>query len=204
LYRRDQRRSALNVGWLDGVHAFPQEQPSEPLLDALWTFVCSPVNQARGLHECELCPRDADYSDRVREVQRRMRDPEDPFHATPLDKLPWRVDARHRSNTAQHNGEQRLIGSAEIRVFGKEGAIYAAPTLIYHYVEQHHYKPPADFVHALLDGPQPSSGAYAALMRRYEIEGSELTRWRNGQARWPSLFYRHQAAGRATNPRRRR
>ena len=30
------------------------------------------------------------------------------------------------------------------------GAIYAAPNLIYHYVAEHHYAPPQEFVDALL------------------------------------------------------
>src|SRR5262249_29965642 len=38
----------------------------------------------------------------------------------------------------ERNGETLLLGAAEIRVFSKHGDIYAAPTLIYHYVKVHH------------------------------------------------------------------
>jgi hypothetical protein len=163
-YRHGQRDPAINVGWLDGERTFEVDEPSEPLLDALWRFVCAPVNQSRGLHQCELCPRD-----RVREVQRRVRDPEDASHKIPMGKLPWPTDARRRSNDAEHNGEQRLIGSAEIRNFGTDGTIYAAPTLIYHYVAQHQYKPPVGFVGALLDGPNPRA---APTWRRFCVTRS--------------------------------
>jgi hypothetical protein len=164
------RRSALNVGWLHEAHAFDREPPSEDLLDALWQFLELPVVRTRGLHECDFCPRDPDYDDRTCDVERRTRDPADPLHKVPLGKLPWPEDARRRSTVARRHGQERRIGTAEIRVFGPMGAIYAAPTLIYHYVAEHHYKPPAEFVHAAITSPRPPSDEYRALLERHEIE----------------------------------
>ena len=43
-------------------------------------------------------------------------------------------------------GVEAIFGSAEIRLIGINGAIYASPNLIYHYVTKHHYKPPFLFV----------------------------------------------------------
>ena len=42
-----------------------------------------------------------------------------------------------------------LLGSAEIRVWGSDGIVFAAPTLIYHYIRDHDYMPPDEFVNAL-------------------------------------------------------
>jgi hypothetical protein len=42
------------------------------------------------------------------------------------------------------------LGNAEIRVEANDGRAYAAPTLIYHYVSEHDYDPPKEFVEALL------------------------------------------------------
>lgn len=42
------------------------------------------------------------------------------------------------------------LGTAEIRVRGIEPIVYSAPTLIYHYVADHHYAPPDEFVEAVL------------------------------------------------------
>jgi hypothetical protein len=42
------------------------------------------------------------------------------------------------------------IGDAEIRVAGRCGVVYAAPTLIVHYVAAHGYQPPADFVNGVM------------------------------------------------------
>ena len=50
-------------------------------------------------------------------------------------------------------GKRTTLGSAEIRVNGKDGITYAAPDLIYHYVIEHDYDPPPDFVEALLQRP---------------------------------------------------
>ncbi|MGI5402931.1 hypothetical protein ACQEVG_26465 [Streptomyces sp. CA-135486] len=41
-------------------------------------------------------------------------------------------------------------GSAEIRVMGN-GVAYAAPELVAHYVKAHHYRPPAEFVRAVME-----------------------------------------------------
>lgn len=62
-------------------------------------------------------------------------------------------------NIDERNGERLLLGSSEIRVFD-DGAIYAAPTLIYHYVAAHQYRPSPAFVAALLRGPAPPDPAY--------------------------------------------
>jgi len=41
------------------------------------------------------------------------------------------------------------LGDAEIRVQGTRGRSFACPTLVYHYIEAHNYRPPQEFVEAL-------------------------------------------------------
>jgi hypothetical protein len=60
--------------------------------------------------------------------------------------------------------ERVELGWAEIRVFGDDGKVYAAPNMIYHYVTAHHYKPPDAFVRALRSCPCPPSDQYLARM----------------------------------------
>ena len=71
---------------------------------------------------------------------------------------------------SERNGEQLLLGTSEIRVFGSDGSIYAAPTLIYHYVEKHEYKPPEEFLEALAKGPTPPSPDYFDRLRSMGLE----------------------------------
>jgi hypothetical protein len=61
---------------------------------------------------------------------------------------------------AERNGEYLMLGGSEIRVFSPRGQIYAAPTLIYHYINTHHYDPPDEFMRALYEGPPAGSREY--------------------------------------------
>jgi hypothetical protein len=73
----------------------------------------------------------------------------------------------------KRNGMQRVFGTAEIRVFDLTGqAAFAAPNLIYHFVEKHHYSPPPEFLEALEAGPQPASDEYRELLRKSGVRWS--------------------------------
>jgi len=48
----------------------------------------------------------------------------------------------------EYKGQKMLLGSAEIRVQGREGKRYAAPNLIYHYIKDCYYLPPREFLDA--------------------------------------------------------
>lgn len=69
-----------------------------------------------------------------------------------------RVEPVRRQEQTAH------FGLAEIRVLGEED-IFAAPTLIYHYVTAHDYRPPDVFVRAVIQGPQPGSPEHRVLVR---------------------------------------
>ncbi|MFJ8751648.1 hypothetical protein ACIREO_20320 [Streptomyces sp. NPDC102441] len=45
-------------------------------------------------------------------------------------------------------GTRTWLGSAEIRVEGEDGILYASPNLIIHYITEHQYFPPEDFCRA--------------------------------------------------------
>ena len=47
--------------------------------------------------------------------------------------------------------ERTPRGSGEIRVRGTGQTVYTAPTLIVHYVEAHRYRPPEEFIAAVLN-----------------------------------------------------
>ncbi|HWG42388.1 MAG TPA: hypothetical protein VN688_06335 [Gemmataceae bacterium] len=59
-------------------------------------------------------------------------------------------------------GRDKPLGSAEMRVLG-DGRVYAAPELVYHYVVAHAYKPPEEFIAAILawDGSREGPGNVA-------------------------------------------
>ena len=65
---------------------------------------------------------------------------------------------------------QLVLGCGEIRVFGKQETIYAAPDMIFHFVKVHHYCPPAEFIEALDQAPDPSSDVYVASLSRIKLK----------------------------------
>lgn len=56
------------------------------------------------------------------------------------------------------------IGGAQNVIIPSTSCLYIAPELIVHYVEEHAYAPPAEFVEAVLACPEQSSEAYVALL----------------------------------------
>ncbi len=67
---------------------------------------------------------------------------------------------------ACHYGESLKLGFAEIRVIGKDNRIYAAPNMIYHYVVEHNYSPPDEFIQAVLDSPLPGDKAFEEVKQQ--------------------------------------
>lgn len=61
--------------------------------------------------------------------------------------------------------ENITLGSSEVRVISNGGIVFAAPSLIWHYVEAHEYCPPDLFVDALLHGVDPDSCEFVQLLR---------------------------------------
>jgi hypothetical protein len=73
-----------------------------------------------------------------------------------------------RTVPVSYRGEKRTLGYSEIRVLSKDGGRkFAAPDLIFYYIEEHGYCPPEEFIEALLTGPGPHSAAHAEYMSTY-------------------------------------
>jgi hypothetical protein len=49
------------------------------------------------------------------------------------------------------NGEEEWLGNGEIEVAGENGKSYRAPSLVYHYIVEHNYLPPPEFITAVLN-----------------------------------------------------
>jgi hypothetical protein len=56
-YARFSDPRTKNVGWLARGHEFKQKRPTEALLDLIWNYCTISVEQMRGMHVCEFCPR---------------------------------------------------------------------------------------------------------------------------------------------------
>ena len=72
------------------------------------------------------------------------------------------------------NDKYYSFGSAEILCISSDGQYYSAPNLVYHYIKQHNYKPPAAFIDAVLHGPRPDSILYLNTLAENRILYGEI------------------------------
>ena len=116
----------VHVGWLDGEHPFAKGTIDRRLVEKIKLLATKPVELYRGRHICELCTEPADIVKSFVPDRGKLIDPG-------CSWMRW--------------AEQRW-GNGEIRVSG-EGVIFAAPVLVVHYIEEHSYLPPAQFLKAV-------------------------------------------------------
>lgn len=64
------------------------------------------------------------------------------------------------------------LGSAEIHALSRSGEIYSAPNLIYHYIDRHGYRPPDEFLQAIVDGAEGRVGGSTIHRLREIAEGA--------------------------------
>lgn len=60
----------------------------------------------------------------------------------------------------------KALGSGSFGVPAGE-KLYYAPDMIAHYVEQHDYDPPAEFIAAVIASPLPGTSEYATAVKRF-------------------------------------
>ena len=106
------------------VIVFIQRGPVPPgFIDRLKVLIQHHHAQTRGFHVCQFCT----------DLPAALS-PGEAFHPKLYDEC--LADGR--------------LSSAEIRVRGEDGRWYAAPRMIAHYVEAHGYRPPEEFIRAVI------------------------------------------------------
>ena len=71
------------------------------------------------------------------------------------------------------NTDGTPVATAEIRVFAEDGTAYAAPTMLLHYMEDHDYAPPQEFIEALMATELPPTEAYFQDLLRIGMDAWE-------------------------------
>ncbi|HUB85104.1 MAG TPA: hypothetical protein VL971_05380 [Rhizomicrobium sp.] len=110
----------LNVGWLGKGREFRKGQSDAKFIDKLSRMTASPTNLYRGYHVCEFCP------------------------APPAKMLKGGVVISDDDVAAKGNGEIRVNTVESGKVI-----TYVAPVLIHHYIIEHNYLPPQQFIDAV-------------------------------------------------------
>ncbi|MEW6206883.1 MAG: hypothetical protein AB1631_00845 [Acidobacteriota bacterium] len=164
----------LNVGWLDGAYPFAQGNVPHGFLDRLFEFYRRPVRRMRGFHTCQFCSpapeagllqsrlttEKVDHPGSARILRACLINQDfRVFYDSAFGALhAGSVRSQGFATTLAPEGPTRIyrhgraigFGSGEIRVRGRGRIRYAAPTLIYHYIETHRYLPPQEFIEAVL------------------------------------------------------
>jgi hypothetical protein len=125
-YGHYQHPGVLHVGWLDGAHPYPKGPVAPDLIAKMKLLATKPVELYRGKHLCEICVEPTGITKTFVPDKGKLIDP----------TCSWMKWASER------------MGNGEIRVtYG--GVTLAAPVLIVHYIEEHAYLPPAQFLRAI-------------------------------------------------------
>jgi len=124
-YGRVSLPGVVHVGWLDSAHPFTQGTVDGHLIQKLRLLAAEPVELCRGFHICELCA-----------------EPDLPKETLPPHHVVLDINSPYGKWLSLHQG------NGEIRV-PCAGVIFAAPVLIVHYIEEHGYLPPAQFLKAV-------------------------------------------------------
>jgi hypothetical protein len=124
-YGRGSHPGVVHVGWLDNTHPFTPGTVEADLIQKLRLLAAKPVELYRGFHICELC-------------------------AEPW--LPKETLASRHAVLGMNRPYGKWLASrksnGEIRV-SWAGVTFAAPVLIVHYIEEHGYRPPVEFLKAV-------------------------------------------------------
>lgn len=125
------------VGWLDPAHPYPHGQIERPTVIKLFQLLENPWQPVvlMGIHCCGWC-----Y----------------------VSGGPATV-VYHPSGPESFRGAVS-VGCNNLFVPG-DGVVYAAPSLILHYIDAHHYRPPAAFLAAVEACPPMGSQEYLNALR---------------------------------------
>ncbi|MDT0266838.1 hypothetical protein RM844_11100 [Streptomyces sp. DSM 44915] len=136
---------ALNVGWLSWTRRFPRYGRGQ-----------TPQDHDAFVAALALLCRDG------RRAETRRFHPCGLAHRIAEPRRPVRIEVAGRSVP---------LGNAEVVAVTADGTWLIAPSLVHHYVTRHRYRPPEEFVRAVLDarasagGPAPEAEVRAGFRR---------------------------------------
>lgn len=83
-----------------------------------------------------------------------------------------------------YRGQVLTLGCGELLI-PSDGFVYVAPNLLIHYIHDHFYRPPLEFIRAVLTCPPPDTVGYRDALRvngpasfRWDVDDPERPLWR--------------------------
>jgi hypothetical protein len=156
------------VGWLSPDHPYTKGTVSEAHLHGLLRLLVNPCEpfQFLGYQRCEFCapvelPRKGEYSRDLRFVVRRsISDGVESFEI-----LGPETEIFKRRNSYNPNVWEISMGVSNLFV-PADGFVFAAPSMILHYIHAHGYDPPPPFWEAVMASSCLSFDAYKEALFR--------------------------------------
>jgi len=146
-YSNHVQPGVVHIGWLDGIHDYPRGIVPKHLITKMKLLAKAPVELYRGFHICELCQEPEEVKrDRAQKLE-AQRAAIAKRENRPLRDFMSQLWADW-TKTRMSNGEIRIRNG---------DTVYAAPILIVHYIEEHGYLPPSEFLHALEAAAEPDA-----------------------------------------------
>lgn len=138
-YSNRVQPGVINVGWLDGIHDYPRGIVPKHLIAKMKLLAKAPVELYRGFPICELCQEPEDVKKDRAQKLKAQRIANAKKENRPLRDFMSQLWA---------DWTKTRMGNGEIRIRNGD-IVYAAPILIVHYIEEHGYLPPSEFLRAL-------------------------------------------------------
>lgn len=133
----------LNIGWLDREHTYPQAAVSADLLQKLKeiTFLDLKNNYDE---------KNGNFDKNNAIILHQMHIRGSPHPCSFCESTDNIISLAPSQLTLYTGGEKMILGTNEICIPAlKPGYFYVFPTMLYHYIDKHHYCPPAEFLNAL-------------------------------------------------------
>lgn len=126
------------IGYLDHSHPFQTGTTSKEFIERLELFCSYPMIMTFGVDWCRIC--------------------------NPSDEPISFVKAKLSSGR-----EIQLFGEYYLRIPSPDGTkIYATSDFILHYVTEHQYLPPQEFIDAIMNAPLPGTIEFAAFANTWK------------------------------------
>lgn len=112
-----------------------------------------------GHHTYETGPVPEEFLDKLWKYMRYPVEVARGFHVCELCPR----ESSGKSVRIEYKNVRRTVGYYEIRVFGERNT-YAFPSLAFHYILEHHYRPPQEFIDAVLGQDCDEQSYYNRLL----------------------------------------
>jgi hypothetical protein len=88
-----------------------------------------------------------------------------------LERMPWEPYYTTGMHFCELCPQKKAAGTQTIWIPG-EHCVFVSPTLVTHYIDTHHYRPPEEYISSVIGCPPMHSDEYFAKLAKHGVIGS--------------------------------